>query len=104
LGIAGGRVRYLGRMEAVSILVAMLEGSTHRLVIDKTGLTGMYDFTLDYVVEGLMLPSEAPGEADEPRLSILEAFEGQLGIKAVAKKAPVDMLVVHSFNKVPIEN
>lgn len=104
VGIGGGMVRYLGRMEAISSLVAVLEGSLHHLVIDRTGLTGTYDFTFDFVPEGLMLPSEVPGEADLPRPSILDAFERQLGLKPEPKKAPVDMLVVYSFNRVPIEN
>jgi uncharacterized protein (TIGR03435 family) len=63
-------------------------------VIDKTGLTGRYDFTLEYA--GLNDDSAGPG--------IFSAVEKQLGLKLDKSKAPLDIIVIDRINKVPTEN
>jgi uncharacterized protein (TIGR03435 family) len=85
-----------------------------RPILDKTGLTGKFDFTVEYSTEGLNLPvpSVLPGggpspidtSPDEGGPSIFEAFEKQLGLKLEAKKDPVEMLVLDRIDKVPTEN
>jgi uncharacterized protein (TIGR03435 family) len=71
-----------------------------RPVIDKTGLTGYYDFTLSF------LPELPPGfdKANLPaemlnRPSIFEAVKSQLGLKLEAQKGPVDYYVVERVEK-----
>ncbi len=88
-----------------------------RPVIDMTGLTARYDFTIpltaeDYrallirsaVAAGVSLPPEAlrllDGAADESLHSALRA----LGLKLDARKAPLDVLVIDHVNKTPTEN
>jgi uncharacterized protein (TIGR03435 family) len=63
-------------------------------VIDKTGLTGRYDFTLEYA--GLDDNSTGPG--------IFSAVDKQLGLKLEKSKAPLDIIVIDHINKTPIEN
>jgi len=78
-----------------------LPGGAGRQVIDKTGLTGKYDFTLVYD----MHLGGAPGAADDsPSLIIFDAVEKQLGLKLVDGKAPFDFFVIERGEKVPIEN
>jgi uncharacterized protein (TIGR03435 family) len=75
-----------------------------RIVIDKTGLTGHYDFRLD--LTPYMTP-DADGKdgAKADIMSILFAgFNDQLGLKLEAGKESVDLLVVDAVNKTPTEN
>ena len=71
-----------------------------RLVIDKTGLPGYYDFTLAF------LPELPPGfnednlpQAMRDRPSIFDALKLQLGLKLEAQKGPVDYYVVEHVEK-----
>lgn len=75
-------------------LAAMLTGQPAvdgRAVLDRTGLTGIYEINLDY--------SFRPGfvDADKPR--IFEALQEQLGLKLESVKAPFDTLVVERLEK-----
>jgi uncharacterized protein (TIGR03435 family) len=54
-------------------------------VLDKTGLTGVYDFTLSW------------DETDGPQLST--ALEQQLGLKFESQKVPVSFIVIESAQK-----
>lgn len=83
-------------------------------VTDKTGLTGAYEFTLEYaytgpVPRGAMPPADSAGMpvASDPAgaaPSFFRAFE-KLGLKLVkVKDVPVDVLIVDSADKVPTEN
>jgi uncharacterized protein (TIGR03435 family) len=65
-------------------------------VEDRTGLTGAYDFRLEY------LPRLAT-DAD-PGPDVLDAVQSQLGLKLVSKKVPVETLVIDHVEKVPTEN
>lgn len=79
--------------------VSLTLGST---VIDKTGLTGKYDYTLSFVPDdsmkaGILPPggnsgSALPPDAEGP--SIFSALPEQLGLKLIAKKQPVDVVVI----------
>jgi bla regulator protein BlaR1 len=55
-----------------------------RMVVDQTGLTGTYDFTL----------KSSTGDADGSGPSLFTAMEEQLGLKLVSTKAPVEVIVV----------
>jgi uncharacterized protein (TIGR03435 family) len=83
-------------------------------VVDKTGLTGTYEFTLEFAGSMGMMPSAlAGGEPGIPLASdptggapdIFTAVEKQLGLKLVkVKDTPVDMLIVDNADKVPTAN
>jgi uncharacterized protein (TIGR03435 family) len=72
-------------------------------VIDKTGLDGKYDFTLAYDVP-------QPGDdgaisvASDPRLSIADAVERQMGLRLIDTKQALDVIVVDRAERVPAEN
>jgi uncharacterized protein (TIGR03435 family) len=63
-------------------------------VIDKTGLTGRYDFTLEYAGLG----DDATGP------NVFSAIEKQLGLKLDKSRAPLDVIVIDHIDKVPVEN
>jgi uncharacterized protein (TIGR03435 family) len=75
-----------------------------RPIVNKTGLTGTYNLTLNFVpdVPGQSGPN-APLVAPEGQASIFTALQEQLGLKLTAAKAPVEVLVIDSIEK-PSEN
>ncbi|MBB5060922.1 uncharacterized protein (TIGR03435 family) [Granulicella aggregans] len=74
----------------VGSLEGLLQGDTGRSVIDKTGLTGHYDFELRWRPE-----STSPTTAiDENAPFIFNALQEQLGLKLEPSTAPLKVLVV----------
>jgi uncharacterized protein (TIGR03435 family) len=75
------------------------KGEIGRPVVDQTGLTGQWDFTLT------MVPSPKPG-ADDPApagSTFLEAIHDQLGLTLKPVKAKVPVLVIDHVQQ-PSEN
>jgi uncharacterized protein (TIGR03435 family) len=89
-----------GRIEAISrpvvSLLPLLNDQAGRPVVDKTGLTGSYDFTLQYTAA-----IGAGPDATGP--SVFTALEEQLGLKLEPAKESIDVLVIDSIDK-PAEN
>lgn len=86
----------------------MLRAELGKPVIDKTGLTGKYDFTLEYAPIGAAAaPSPAtpgnPPQAEIGAPSIAYAIRS-LGLMLQETKAPLDALIVDSVQKTPAEN
>jgi uncharacterized protein (TIGR03435 family) len=71
-------------------LANYLTGPMSRTVLDKTGLTGTYEFTLRYTPDNA--PEPIPGGADAPYLST--ALQEQLGLKLESGKGPVEIIVI----------
>jgi uncharacterized protein (TIGR03435 family) len=63
-------------------------------VIDKTGLSGFYDFPYD-------ISQEETGRPTAPSIFTVVA---DLGLKLESHKAPFDVLVIDAGNKMPAEN
>jgi uncharacterized protein (TIGR03435 family) len=77
--------------------IDILTSNLERTVVDKTGLGDKrYTFTLKWT------PDEKQGTADAGP-SIYAALEEQLGLKLVASKAPVEIVVVDKMER-PSEN
>jgi uncharacterized protein (TIGR03435 family) len=75
-------------------------GNLGRPVVDKTELTGGYDFVLEYLPEpppGQELPPDSLGPTFQ------QALKEQLGLKLVAQKAPIDFVIVDHVER-PSEN
>ena len=80
------------------------DDSGNRVVIDATGLNGVYDFTLSWTPENIhaaQLSAASAGQepanastADTSKPSIFTALQEQLGLKLESRKAPVDVLVI----------
>ena len=72
-----------------------LRYSSGRTVIDKTGLTGLYDYTEPaYSTDNT--PANSPAAAYP---SIFTAVQEQLGLKLEPSTAPLDILVIDSAEK-----
>jgi bla regulator protein blaR1 len=78
--------------------------------VDKTGLTGKYDFVLEWTPDpgadaraqgfgdGVTEPAPAPGGP-----SIFTALQEQLGLRLESQKGPVENIVIDRVEK-PSEN
>lgn len=60
-----------------------------RVVLDQTGLSVDFNFTLEFVPD-----QPGPGATDLQGPSFLDALEEKLGLKMEPRKAPVDVLVI----------
>ena len=121
----GPVARMVGKAQTMAQLAAALGNQLNHPVVDKTSLTAKYDFILEYVPEfnGRMLPAgatgfgtgpgpvsgaesaQAPNGASEPGGEILaQALQKQLGLKLVATRAPLEVLVIDKANKEPTAN
>lgn len=105
---SGGPVAYaVGKAQSMAALASMLEGQTHQPVLDKTGLTGEYDFRFTYAID-LPNQSGAPGASPDIPIDLssklVEAVEQNLGLKLVSGKANLDVIVVDKAEKVPTDN
>jgi uncharacterized protein (TIGR03435 family) len=109
-----GRGQLIGQGIAISNLVEMLSQLGLGLVIvDKTGLTAKYDFTLQWTPDqgtpmskrtemGLQPAGNSPlGDSFGP--SLFTAMEEQLGLKLEKQRGPVEVVVIDHIEK-PSEN
>jgi uncharacterized protein (TIGR03435 family) len=71
----------------------------HRPVLDKTALTGIYDFTLEWMPDtNASTPTPDPQSAvtlpGAPAASIFTALQQQLGLKLEPGKGPIEVIVI----------
>ena len=98
-GIQGGPGRLKFGGLPASALAQAFSGPAGRMVIERTGLTGGWDFELSYAVEG-----GGRGGADAPPVdpnapSLFTAIQEQLGLRLEPTKGPVEVLVIDSVEK-----
>jgi bla regulator protein blaR1 len=105
-----GRGQLTEQYGDMDMLANVLSRFAGRPVLNKTGLTGKYDFTLKWTPdEGTMPPGAPKGSPDdapppEPSgPSLFTAVQEQLGLKLEAQRAPMDVLVIQHVER-PSEN
>lgn len=76
-----------------------------RPVIDRTGIAGRWDFTLDWMSDETQFGNlnPRPQQPDTGKPNIFQAFQEQLGLKLESVQAPADVLVVEKVER-PSEN
>jgi uncharacterized protein (TIGR03435 family) len=113
-----GHAHAFAKAQPLSKLTEMLSNTLHRPVLDKTGLTGKYDFDIEFRLDlnGLQLPGPPPGlpgagtaappgeNASDPGQDLAAAVEQQLGLRLVASTAMLDVLIIDKAEKVPTDN
>jgi uncharacterized protein (TIGR03435 family) len=73
-------------------------------VLDKTGLTGTYDFTLDWSTELLRsLPGEKSTPASVEEADPIFAALKEVGLKLQPATGPIDIIVIDHVER-PSEN
>lgn len=92
---------------SLDLFIEMLSRQLGRVVMDKTGLKGRYDFKLNWTPDEPQGPAPAGASGGAPEdsagPSLFAAIQEQLGLKLESQKAPVDVLFVEHAEK-PSEN
>ena len=96
-----------GSGRAIADLVTTLADLVSRPVIDKTGLTGMYDFSLKFAPESagsttivrLLSPAAPTPAGDSNAPSLAAALQEQLGLKLESARGPVEVVVIDKVEK-----
>ena len=122
IGPNGLNARMIGKAQTMAQLANRLGDQLNRAVVDKTGLTGKYDFVVEFTPDpgsflggpgrgpGGPLPEaprdgpQIPGANDPSGLTLIGALQQQLGLRLHSTKAPLDILVIDRANKAPTEN
>ena len=125
-GPGGVVAQATGRAQPLSALVQMVSNQVGHPVVDKTGLTGRYDFSLEFApsvndrgplgaMRGIVGagPSQAAGAglgagpapaSSEVGIDLAGAMQQQLGLRLAKGKGMLDVVVVDKAEKVPTEN
>ena len=124
IGPNGPNARMIGKAQTMAQLAKGLEDQLNRAVVDMTGLTGKYDFVVQFAPDPGSLPGgpdrgrgpgaplpraspdglQIPGANDPSGLTLIGALQQQLGLRLHSTKAPLDILIVDRANKLPTEN
>ena len=70
-------------------LAENLRGGAGRVVIDRTGLTGAYNFKLEWAPN--------PANTTDARPSLFTALQEQLGLRLQSSTAPLPVVVIDSI-------
>ena len=98
--MSAGRIRFGGW--PLALFASSISNQVGRQVVERTGLTGNWDFELTFAPDaGRGLP---PGGADAPPASahgpsLFTAVEEQLGLKLQPTKGPVEVMVIDSVER-----
>jgi uncharacterized protein (TIGR03435 family) len=92
-----GDLRETGNAVTMDMFAPFLTQSVDRPILNKTGLAGTYDFSIEYSpLQGPGTPvgdaGTAPDSSAQP--SIFTALEEQLGLKLEAQMGPVDVVII----------
>ena len=103
---SGTRITF--RNAPLSQVTAVLQNSMDKPVVDQSGLSGRYDFTVTFTpdpAQAALIGGPPPPAADNPDAApdLFTAFQQQLGLKLESTKAPVDVMVIDKVEK-PSEN
>jgi uncharacterized protein (TIGR03435 family) len=95
-----------GRIQAgampMNVFANNLSGRVQRTVVDRTGLTGGWDFEINFAPESAPIPLPPgvdlpPGDPTAP--SLFTAIQEQLGLRLQSTKGPVEVLVVDGIER-----
>jgi uncharacterized protein (TIGR03435 family) len=97
--IQTGPGRLNGSSMRLSQLATILSQSVQRVVVDRTGLTGYFDFDLSWTPDNIPQGPQQPGDHPLPPVdpnspSIFAALQEQLGLKLETERARVEVLVI----------
>jgi len=73
-------------------------GSVDRPMVDRTGLEGRYDFTIQFAPDSGFLPA-SDAAADLPGSTFIQALRDQLGLKLESVKADIRLLVIDHIER-----
>jgi uncharacterized protein (TIGR03435 family) len=89
----------IGRGQRIGTLVRMLALFADRPVVDMTGLTGAFDFDLQFPGLNTPLGGRGGGPAPETGEALFTALREQLGLKLEPSRSPIEFLVVDAVER-----
>jgi len=107
--ISGSTGAMRGQLVSMTFLAQFLSGSLDRIVLDKTALTGKYDFILKWTPDRSQLQSPlgfdatsaiapngqtATASSDSSAPDLFTAVQEQLGLRLKAEKGPISVIVI----------
>jgi uncharacterized protein (TIGR03435 family) len=96
-------------LPARNVTVAQFAGILQRAILDKpvvdsTGLTGRYDFDLEWTPDESQFGGQLPvGPPDSAKPSLFAAMQQQLGLRLEATRGPIETLVIDRVER-PSDN
>jgi uncharacterized protein (TIGR03435 family) len=102
---APSHVRIGGRKVPLELLAAHLGEMGHydRPIVDQTGLSGTFDFVLEWGPDSVPDSPNSPIH-DDGQSILQEALKDQLGLKLERKKAPSTVLLIDHLEEQPTVN
>jgi uncharacterized protein (TIGR03435 family) len=97
-GTLGQKVEGVGA--TLDELAQRLSGPVQRIVVNRTGLGGAFDYELEFTPDNNQAAANAGADSG---LALFTALQEQLGLRLASARGPVDVLVVHSAER-PEEN
>ena len=101
-------VTWVGQAIPMELLVRQLSMEGRRMVVDKTGLMGSYDFTMKFTPERFGTSMASSDETGSPSAapasgpsgpSVFTAVQEQLGLKLQSGKGPVEVIVIDHIER-----
>jgi uncharacterized protein (TIGR03435 family) len=85
-------------MTLTNMLVALNRFAMDRVVVDRTGLTGKFDWEIQWTPDELTAVNPPPSEGP----SVFDAFREQAGLRLEARKDTAEVLVIdHAERPIP---
>jgi uncharacterized protein (TIGR03435 family) len=94
-----GRIRF-GNYP-LSLFANGISARVGRAVVDRTGLTGNWEFEIEFqaeVLPGQLPPGATPPPVDPDAPNLFTAIQEQLGLKLDATRGPVEVWVIDSID------
>ena len=104
-----GPGQFRGQGVPLAVLVDFLGKQLGRTIVDRTGLTGNYDLTLEWPADenraSFLGKTQDASQTPEPSTesSLFTSIQEQLGLKLVPQTGPVEVLVIDQVEK-PVDN
>lgn len=97
-------VRLPGRYATMTEFASVLQrAALDRPVADRTGLSGRYDFDLEFAPDESLFGGVLPRDSDPNKPGLFAAVQEQLGLKLEATRGAVDALFIDKIDR-PSEN
>lgn len=89
---------------SMAALARSMSNQAGRIIVDKTGLTGGFDFELEFTPDPAAAGGQPPAAGSDVNApSLFTALEEQLGLKLQPQRGPVEVLVIDRVER-PTEN
>jgi uncharacterized protein (TIGR03435 family) len=93
--LGGGQVRGIGAQKSsMAEFARQLSMQLGKNVVDKTGMTGQYDFNLQWSEAAANSDGATNDAVPAAGPSLFDAIQEQLGLKLVPQQGPVDVVVI----------